>query len=124
MDNDKLKQLVRYCVNEGANNTENGWWDITYDELYYHFGVEVTDTNQNGKLLVEELRKQYEINRLVVTEDAIEIIYNLEYCPQCQQDGIKRAMELASLIDCNVYDENEEVTESVENNSDISLFVD
>lgn len=55
LDKDKLKQLARYCVNEGTDYTENGKWDISYDELYYHFGVEVSATNQNGKLLAEEL---------------------------------------------------------------------
>ncbi len=120
MDNDKLKLLARYCVNEGTDNTENGWWDITYEELYNHFGVEVTDTNQNGKLLAEELKKQDEINELIMTEDAIEITYHLEHCPRCQQGGIKGAMELVSLMGCNIYDEHEEETEDVDDVLDIS----
>ncbi len=120
MDKEKLKQLARYCVNEGTDNTEDGKWSITYDELYYHFGVDVTDVNQNGKILAEELKKQDEINELIMTEDAIEITYHLEHCPQCQQGGIKGTMELISLMDCNIYDEHEEETEGAEKDSDIS----
>ncbi len=120
MDKDKLKQLARYCVNEGTDYTENGKWDISYEELYYHFGVEVSDTNQNGKLLAEELRKQDEINELIMTEDAIEITYHLEYCPQCQQGGLKGAMELVSLMGCNIYDEHEDESEEFENEEKVS----
>lgn len=120
MDKEKLKQLARYCVNEGTDNTEDGKWSISYEELYYHFGVEVDDVNQNGKLLAEELKKQDEINELIMTEDAIEITYHLEHCPQCQQGGIKGAMQLFSLMGCNIYDEHEEQTERADNDSDIS----
>ncbi len=120
MDKDKLKQLARYCVNEGTDYTENGKWDISYEELYYHFGVEVSNTNQNGKLLAEELRKQDEINELIMTEDAIEITYHLKYCPQCQQGGLKGAMELVSLMGCNIYDEHEDETEEFENEEKVS----
>lgn len=120
MDKEKLKQLARYCVNEGTDNTEDGKWNITYDELKYHFGVDVTYANQNGKLLAEELKKQDEINELIMTEDAIEITYHLEHCPQCRQGGIKGAMELISLMGCNIYDEHEEETEVAEKNSNIS----
>lgn len=120
MDKEKLKQLARYCVNEGIDNTEDGKWSISYEELYYHFGVDVTDVNQNGKLLAEELKKQDEIKELIMTEDVIEITYHLEYCPQCQQEGIEGAMELISLMGCNIYDEHEEEIEGVENDLDIS----
>ena len=120
MDKDKLKQLARYCVNEGTDYTENGKWDISYDELYYHFGVEVSATNQNGKLLAEELRKQDEINELIMTEDAIEITYHLEYCPQSRQGGLKGAMELVSLMGCNIYDEHENESEEFEDEEKVS----
>ena len=120
MDKDKLKQLARYCVNEGTDYTENGKWDISYEELYYHFGVEVSDTNQNGKLLAEELRKQDEINELIMTEDAIEITYHLEHCPQCRQGGLKGAMELVSLMGCNIYDEHEDESEEFEDEEKVS----
>lgn len=79
-----------------------------YDELYYHFGEQVTDVNENGKMLEEELRQREEINELIMTEDAIEMTYHLEHCPNCQQGGIDGAMNLVSLMGCNIYDEHDE----------------
>ena len=62
----------------------------------------------NGKLLEEELRQREEINELIMTEDAIEMTYHLEHCPNCQQGGIAGALNLVSLMGCNIYDEHDE----------------
>ncbi len=56
MDKNKIRQLADYAINECCDNSDNCYWTISYDELYYHFGAEVSDTNENGKLL-EEVQK-------------------------------------------------------------------
>lgn len=57
---------VRQC----CDNSDNCYWSVSYDELYHHFGAEVTDSNENGKLIEEELRQREEINELIMTEDS------------------------------------------------------
>lgn len=106
MDKNKLKKLADYAVREGTEHTTDGRWSVSYDELYYRFGEVVTDTNENGKLLEEELRQREEVNALIMTEDAIEMTYHLEHCPNCQQGGIAGALNLVSLMGCNIYDEH------------------
>lgn len=34
--------------------------------------------------------------------------YHLEHCPNCQQGGIAGALNLVSLMGCNIYDEHDE----------------
>ena len=108
MDKNKIKRLADYAVRQCCDNSENCYWSVSYDELYYHFGEHVTDVNENGKMLEEELRQREEINELIMTEDAIEMTYHLEHCPNCQQGGIDGAMNLVSLMGCNIYDEHDE----------------
>lgn len=108
MDKNKLKKLADYAVREGTEHTTDGRWSVSYDELHYHFGEEITDANENGKLLEEELRQREEINALIMTEDAIEMTYHLEHCPNCQQGGIAGALNLVSLMGCNIYDEHDD----------------
>lgn len=108
MDKNKLKKLADYAVWEGTEHTTDGRWSVSYDELYYRFGEAVTDTNENGKLLEEELRQREEVNALIMTEDAIEMTYHLEHCPNCQQGGIAGALNLVSLMGCNIYDEHDD----------------
>ena len=102
MNKNKLKRLADYAVREGTEHTTDGRWSVSYDELYYHFGEGITDANENGKLLEEELRQREEINELIMTEDAIEMTYHLEHCPNCQQGGIAGALNLISLVGCNI----------------------
>lgn len=94
----KLKKLADYVVRKGTEQTADGRWSVSYDELYYHFGENIPDTNENGKLLKEILRQRDEINELIMTEDAIEMTYHLEHCPNCQKGGVAGALNLVSLM--------------------------
>ena len=103
MDKNKIRQLADYAINECCDHSEDCYWTISYDELYYHFGAEVTDTNENGRLLEEELRQREEINELIMTEDCIEMTCHLQYCHNCQTDPVS----LLSVLGCNIYDGHE-----------------
>lgn len=111
---DVLKKLTNYCVNEGTEHTEDGNWAISYNELYYHFGVDVNDTNGNGKALAEALKKRDEIAELIMTEDCIEINFHLQYCENCQNGN---PASVLSLIGCNIYDEHLDHEEHAEQNT-------
>ena len=99
-----IRQLADYVASEGTEHTEDGRWANTYDELYYHFGANITDANGNGKLLREELQRRDEVNELIMTEDCIEINYHLAYCQNCGEGGISGTLDLLSLLGCNLYD--------------------
>lgn len=101
---DLICRLADYIVSEGTEHTEDGRWSNTYDELYYHFGAEVTDTNENGKLLREELQRRDEVTEVIMTEDCIEIAYHLQYCEDCKNNPL----EVLSVIGCNIYDEHDD----------------
>ena len=66
MDKSKIRQLADYAVRQCCENSENCYWPISYDELYHHFGVEITDSNESAKLLEKELRQREEINELII----------------------------------------------------------
>lgn len=97
-----------------------------YEELSCHFDeAAVSSQNGFGKLLKEELRQREEIKELIMTEDCIEMTYHMEYCENCQQGGLEGAMNLFSLMGCNLYDvhlcdgdEDHELTTVVELNQD------
>lgn len=110
-----IRQLADYCISEGTAHSEDGRWQISYDELYDHFDAEISDTNGNGKLLRGELKQREEINELIMTEDCIEMTYHLEYCQNCQQGGIEGTAALLSLMGCNLYEEH--ITDESEEHS-------
>ena len=99
---DHIKQLADYIVSEGTQHSEDGRWSNTYDELYHHFGANITDTNGNGKLLLEELRQREETSEVIMTEDCIEVSYHLQYCQNCGDEP----WDVLSLVGCNIQGEH------------------
>lgn len=112
MDKDKIKRLADYIISECTQHSKGKKWSITYKELEHHFGADISDSHQNGKLLEEELRQREEINELIMTEDCIEMTCHLEYCEQCHGNPLS----LLSVVGCNIYNEHEH--ESVEHSDE------
>ena len=106
---EQIKKLADYAVCKGKENTYDGKWTITYDELYYHFGASVTP--ENAQLLKAELDEREEVSDCIIAEDCIEIAYHLEHCPQCQQGGVEGTMSLLSVVGCNIENEHLEDNE-------------
>lgn len=103
MDKSKIRQLADYAVRQCCDNSDNCYWSVSYDELRHRFGAEITDSNENGKLLEKELRQREEINELIMAEDAIEMTCHLQYCHNCQGNPVR----LLSVLGCNLYDDHE-----------------
>lgn len=101
-----IRRIADYCISEGTEHSEDGRWQISYNELYDLFDAKISDTNGNGKLLRRELQQREEINELIITEDCIEMTYHLEYCQNCQRGGIESTAILLSLMGCNLYEEH------------------
>ena len=77
---DFVQTLADYVVSEGMQNSENGKWEVSNDERYYHFGANVTAENAFGKMLEEELKRRCEIESAEQTEDGIDYEVKREYC--------------------------------------------
>ena len=82
-----IKQLADYIVSEGAEHSEDTKWANSYEELYQHFGANITENNGNCKMLVKTLQRRKEIDELTVTEDGIEYVLKPEYCKNLQTEG-------------------------------------
>lgn len=103
MDHKKLKELAGYAVLECTKHSKDGRWRISYEKLCRKFGIGLHDINQNKKLLEKELQQKEEVNKLIMTEDGIEMACHLEYCGQCGGNPLR----LLSVMGCNIYDEHE-----------------
>nr|DAD78959.1 MAG TPA: hypothetical protein [Siphoviridae sp. ctv4j104] len=71
-----ISQIADYCVREGLENTEDGSWTITFDEVWEHFNVDLSCNHEVRDELIKILRVRDEIADIVATEDEFEIEYN------------------------------------------------
>lgn len=88
-----IKALADYAVSEGTQNSEDGQWETTYEELYNHFGVKIALGDDACRELAEALRKRREVEALTVTEDGIDVSYHAGYCKNLTTEGIAPMLE-------------------------------
>ena len=83
-----IKKLADYIVSEGTEHTENGVWSNSYDELYYHFGGQINESNGNGKRLLAELKTRPEIQSVSFDDEQVNAIYLHQYCNNIHPEGL------------------------------------
>ena len=74
----EIARIADYCVSEGAENTSDGLWAITFDEVCEHFNIDLSDNPEIRDDLLDILRTREEIAEIVATEDEFEIKYSME----------------------------------------------
>lgn len=96
----EIARIADYCVSEGAENTSDGLWAITFDEVCEHFNIDLSDDSEIRDDLLDILRTREEIAEIVATEDGFEIKYSMDICPPVPV--LKEQYEDASQEDVDV----------------------
>ncbi len=96
----EIARIADYCVSEGAENTSDGLWAITFDEVYEHFNIDLSDDPEIRDDLLDILRTREEIAEIVATEDGFEIRHSMDICPPVPV--LKEQYEDASQEDVDV----------------------
>lgn len=102
----EIARIADYCVTEGAGNTTDGVWAISFDEIYDHYGMEISKDGGLSDMLVQQLKAMDEIEDVEVTEDEINLHLQLEYCHQCNPSlsSVEAEFSLLSLLGCTLED--------------------
>ena len=74
----EIARIADYCVSEGAENTSDGLWAITFDEVCEHFNIDLSDNPEIRDDLLDILRTREEIAEIVATDDEFEIKYSMD----------------------------------------------
>ena len=92
-----MQTLANYAVSEGMQNSEDGIWGVSNDELYYHFGANVKKNNAFGKMLTKELQRRREIVSAEVVDDGIEYEVKREYCENLREEEYEDEQECTDM---------------------------
>ena len=95
--NSFVQTLANYAVSEGMQNSEDGIWGVSNDELYYHFGANVKKNNAFGKMLTKELQRRREIVSAEVVDDGIEYELKREYCENLREEEYEDEQECTDM---------------------------
>jgi hypothetical protein len=81
--NRQISLLADKIIRDGTQKTENGYWEILFDEIEEQYGVHVTPNNGIGTMLLNALSARDEVAEIEPMEDSFNITYYLDYCPKC-----------------------------------------
>ena len=95
--NSFVQTLANYAVSEGMQNSEDGIWGVSNDELYYHFGANVKKNNAFGKMLTKELKRRREIESAELVDDGIEYEVKREYCENLREEEYEDEQECTDM---------------------------
>ena len=95
--NSFVQTLANYAVSEGMQNSEDGIWGVSNDELYYHFGANVNKDNAFGKMLTKALKRRCEIENAELVDDGIEYEVKREYCENLREEECEDEQECTDM---------------------------
>lgn len=76
----RLNQLADQIICESTQNTSNGTWSISFDEIQDRYHVPVSPNNGIGSMLVKILEARSELAELELLEDGFDMVFYLDYC--------------------------------------------
>lgn len=80
--NQKLTEAVDYIVSTGTQNTTEGNWIIGFEELEKQTGINLEFNDGICNVLVDMLHEREPVADVELNENAIDVCYYLDYCPQ------------------------------------------
>lgn len=93
--NQNLTQAVDYIVSTGTQNTTEGNWIIGFDELEKQTGINLEFNDGICNVLVDMLHEREPVADVELNENAIDVCYYLNFCPQ--YDGHPEEAETGQL---------------------------
>lgn len=79
--NGKLMETVDYIVETGTQNTTEGNWIISFDEVEKKTGINLEFNDGICNVLVDMLHERAAVADVELTDSGIDVCYYLQFCP-------------------------------------------
>ena len=77
----KLTEVVNYIVETGTQNTTEGNWIISFDELEKQTGINPEFNDGICSVLADVLHERESVADVELTDSGIDVCYYLDFCP-------------------------------------------
>ena len=81
-----IKSIAHSIVQEGTTNTGSGSWLVYFDEIQEKYKVNLSKDEEMLDAIAEELHNSFEeeIAEISILEDAIDLTFYLDFCPNAE----------------------------------------
>lgn len=97
--NQVLAKAVDFIVTDGTSQTTEGNWILSFEELEKHTGLDVLGEQFLQETLGDMLCNRPEVADLTIENGQFDVLYYLDFCPNCQSDQPEKESAAQTLYD-------------------------
>lgn len=80
--NARLERAADFIVHQGTENTENGSWSVSFEEMEKQTGITLQRGNGLDRMLLEAVTRRGEVASAALTDTGIDTMYHPSFCPR------------------------------------------
>lgn len=79
-------------ISDAAENTSNGSWAVSFEEISEQFELTVKENNGIGSMLLSELESRKEMAEIIVVDGGFNMVLYLDYCKNLEESSMNQNM--------------------------------
>lgn len=88
----QISLTVDKIIRDAAENTSNGSWAVSFEEISEQFELTVKENNGIGSMLLSELESRKEMAEIIVVDGGFNMVLYLDYCKNLEESSMNQNM--------------------------------
>lgn len=88
----QISLVADKIIRDAAENTSNGSWAVSFEEISEQFELTVKENNGIGSMLLSELESRKEMAEIIVADGCFNMVLYLDYCKNLEQSSMNQNM--------------------------------
>lgn len=88
----QISLVADKIIRDAAENTSNGSWAVSFEEISEQFELTVKENNGIGSMLLSELESKKEMAEIIVVDGGFNMVLYLDYCKNLEISSMNQNM--------------------------------
>lgn len=88
----QISLVVDKIIRDAAENTSNGSWAVSFEEISEQFELTVKENNGIGSMLLSEMESRKEMAEIIVVDGGFNMVLYLDYCKNLEESSMNQNM--------------------------------
>lgn len=88
----QISLVADKIFSDAAENTSNGSWAVSFEEISEQFELTVKENNGIGSMLLSELESRKEMAEIIVVDGGFNMVLYLDYCKNLEISSMNHNM--------------------------------
>lgn len=90
----QIELLADQIIKNAAENTSNGSWIISFEEISEQYGITIKENNGIRSMLLSELESRKEMAETVADNGCFDMVLYLDYCNNLDESSMEQNIKM------------------------------